>query len=216
MQISAKDVKALREKSGAGIMDCKEALTATNGDVAKAVAWLREKGLKTYEAKASRAASEGVVTSYIHAGGKIGVLVEVNCETDFVARTDMFQELVREIAMQIAAANPRYLVREDVPAGDLDKEKEILKAQAVKEGKPAHIAEKIVEGRLRKFYEEQCLLEQPYIRDEGRNMETVLKDSVAKLGERIVVRRFARYVLGQESTVAETNTATNESGDAES
>ena len=215
MQISAKDVKALREKTGAGIMDCKEALTATNGDLEKAVAWLREKGLKTYEAKASRPASEGVVASYIHAGGKIGVLVEVNCETDFVARTDVFQELCREIAMQVAAASPRYVTRDDVPDEDLEREKSILRAQAEKEGKPANIAEKIVEGRLRKFYDEQCLLEQPYIRDEGRNIESVLKDAVAKLGERIAVRRFARYVLGQESTAAEVNLNADAEGTSE-
>ena len=205
MQISAKAVKELRGKTGAGIMDCKDALTAVDGDVDKAVVWLREKGLRTYEAKASRAASEGVVTSYIHAGGKIGVLVEINCETDFVARTEVFQELCHQIAMHVAAASPQYVSRDDVPEDALDRERSILQAQAETEGKPAHIAEKIVEGRMRKFYEEQCLLEQPYIRDEDHNVESIIKDAVAKLGERIAVRRFARYVLGQDSNVAETS-----------
>ena len=215
MAITAQMVKALRDKTGAGMMDCKKALTATDGDMEKAIAYLREQGLKTYDQKASRAASEGLVVSYIHPGGKIGVLVEVNCETDFVARTEQFQTLAREIALQVAGANPKYIAREDVPKEDLEREKEILRAQAEKEGKPAHIIDKIIEGRLRKFYEERCLLEQPYIRDDSKNIETLVREAVAQLGERIVVRRIARFVLGQEATIAETSPDTNEGGASE-
>ena len=202
-QITATMVKELRQKTGAGMMDCKRALEQAQGDLDKAVAILREHGLKTYEQKAHRAASEGLVVSYIHPGGKIGVLVEVNCETDFVARTDEFQQLVNEIAMQIAATNPQYIAPEDVPEEVLEAEREILRAQAEKEGKPPHIVEKIVEGRLRKFYEERCLLHQPYIRDDSKNVETLLREAVGRLGERIVIRRFARFFLGQAATIAE-------------
>lgn len=198
MAVSAEMVKQLREKTGAGIMDCKQALTASNGDFEGAVAWLRQKGLKAFEKTQHRAASEGVISSYIHAGGRIGVLVEVNCETDFVARNENFQNFVREIAMQIAATNPKYIAREEVPEDLLEKERVILREQALKEGKPANIVEKMIEGRLGKFFESVCLLDQAYIRDEDKTIGTLLKDTVAKIGERIVIRRFTRYVLGQE------------------
>ena len=203
MAITAQQVKALRQKTGAGIMDCKEALTKTEGNVEKAEIWLREQGMKTYDKKANRAASEGLVASYIHPGGKIGVLVEVNCETDFVARTDGFQDFVKEVAMQVAAMNPRYVGRNDVPEDALETERSILQAQAEKEGKPPEIAAKIVTGRLRKFYEERCLMDQAYIKDENKTIETLLKEVVASIGERVEIRRFARYTLGQESTTAE-------------
>jgi elongation factor Ts len=197
MAISAEMVRALRDKTGAGIMDCKQALVESNGDEEKAIEWLRQKGLRAYDKKQSRATSEGVIASYIHAGGKIGVLVEINCETDFVARTDVFQTFAREIAMQIAATGPRYVSRDDVPDEVLDKERSILRAQAASEGKPPHIADKVVEGRLRKFYEAACLMEQPYMRDEDKTVETLLKEVVGKLGENVAIRRFARFVLGQ-------------------
>mgnify|MGYP003958766765 CR=1 FL=1 len=213
MAITAQQVKALRQKTGAGIMDCKEALSKTEGDVEKAEAWLREQGLKTYDKKANRAASEGLVTSYIHPGGKIGVLVEVNCETDFVARTDTFQDFVKEIAMQVAAMNPTYVSRDDVPDDAIEKERAILQAQAEKEGKPPEIAAKIVTGRLRKFYEERCLMDMAYIKEESKTVETLLKEIVAAIGERVEVRRFARYTLGQESTTAESVVETDEDGD---
>ncbi len=213
MAITAQQVKALREKTGAGIMDCKEALSKTEGNVEKAEAWLREQGMKTYDKKSNRAASEGLVTSYIHPGGKIGVLVEVNCETDFVARTDTFQDFVKEIAMQVAAMNPQYVSRDDVPEDALEKERAILQAQAEKEGKPPEIAAKIVTGRLRKFYEERCLMDMAYIKEESKTVETLLKEVVASIGERVEVRRFARYTLGQESTTAEVVVEAAEDGD---
>ncbi len=214
MAISAQQVKALREKTGAGIMDCKEALTKTEGDVEKAEAWLREQGLKTYDKKSNRAASEGLVASYIHPGGKIGVLVEVNCETDFVARTDTFQEFVKEVAMQVAAMNPAYVSRDDVEPDAIEKERAILQAQAEKEGKPPEIAAKIVTGRLRKFYEEKCLMDMAYIKDETKTVETLLKEVVASIGERVEIRRFARYTLGQAATTAESVVETaDEDGD---
>ncbi len=203
MAITAALVKELRDKTGAGIMDCKEALKETNGDLEAAVTHLREKGMKTYEKKASRVAGDGLVQSYIHPGGKIGVLVEVNCETDFVAKTEQFQTLIHEVAMQVAATSPQYVSKEDVEPGDLEKERKILLAQAENEGKPPHIAEKMVEGRLRKFYEERCLLNQSYIRDESKTVETLVKETVAQLGERIVIRRFARFQLGQGGIHAE-------------
>ncbi|MYG05953.1 translation elongation factor Ts, partial [Candidatus Poribacteria bacterium] len=165
MAITAKMVSELRSRTGAGIMECKKALTETNGDIDVAIQKLREQGLKASELKGSRAAEEGLIVSYIHPGSRVGTLVELNCETDFVARTEQFQELAKEIAMQVAAAKPKYVKPEDVPAEDLEAEKSILHAQAEQEGKPAHIAERIVEGRLSKFYSETCLLQQPYIRD---------------------------------------------------
>ena len=197
MAITAKMVSELRSRTGAGIMECKKALTETNGDIDVAIQKLREQGLKASELKGSRVAEEGLIVSYIHPGSRVGTLVELNCETDFVARTEQFQALAKEIAMQVAAAKPKYVKPEDVPAEDLEAEKSILKAQAEQEGKPAHIAERIVEGRLSKFYSETCLLQQPYIRDTDKTIETLVKDAIAQLGENIVVKRFVLYVLGQ-------------------
>ena len=197
MAITAKMVSELRSRTGAGIMECKKALTETNGDIDVAIQKLREQGLKASELKGSRVAEEGLIVSYIHPGSRVGTLVELNCETDFVARTEQFQELAKEIAMQVAAAKPKYVKAEDVPAEDLEAEKSILKAQAEKEGKPAHIAERIVEGRISKFYSETCLLQQPYIRDTDQTIEALVKDAIAQLGENIVVKRFVLYVLGQ-------------------
>ncbi|RKU39180.1 translation elongation factor Ts [Candidatus Poribacteria bacterium] len=197
MEITAKMVSELRSRTGAGIMDCKKALTDTNGNIDQAIQKLREEGLRASELKGSRAAKEGLILSYIHPGSRVGTLVELNCETDFVARTEQFQQLGKDIAMQVAAAKPKYLSPEDVPPEDLDAEKSILKAQAEKEGKPAHIAERIVEGRISKFYAETCLLQQPYIRDTDKTVETLVKDAIAQLGENIVIKRFVLYVLGQ-------------------
>ena len=197
MAITAKLVSDLRSRTGAGIMDCKKALTETNGNIDEAIQKLREQGLKASEVKGGRATEEGLIVSYIHPGSRVGTLVELNCETDFVARTEQFQTLGKEIAMQVAAAKPKYLKPEDVPAEDLEAEKSILKAQAEQEGKPAHIADRIVEGRISKFYSETCLLQQAYIRDTDKTIETLVKDAIAQLGENIVVKRFVLYVLGQ-------------------
>ena len=197
MAITAKMVSELRSRTGAGIMECKKALTETDGNIDQAIQKLREQGLKASELKGNRAAEEGLIVSYIHPGSRVGTLVELNCETDFVARTEQFQELAKEIAMQVAAAKPKYVKPEDVPAEDLEAEKAILKTQAEQEGKPAHIAERIVEGRISKFYSETCLLQQPYIRDTDQTIETLVKDAIAQLGENIVVKRFVLYVLGQ-------------------
>lgn len=197
MAITAKMVSELRSRTGAGIMECKKALTETDGNIDQAIQKLREQGLKASELKGSRVAEEGLIISYIHPGSRVGTLVELNCETDFVARTEQFQELGKEIAMQVAAAKPKYVKPEDVPAEDLEAEKAILKTQAEQEGKPPHIAERIVEGRISKFYSETCLLQQPYIRDTDQTIETLVKDAIAQLGENIVVKRFVLYVLGQ-------------------
>ena len=197
MAITAKLVSDLRSRTGAGIMDCKKALTETNGNIDEAIQKLREQGLRASEVKGSRATEEGLIVSYIHPGSRVGTLVELNCETDFVARTEQFQKLGKEIAMQVAAAKPKYIKPEDVPAEDLEAEKAILKAQAEQEGKPAHIAERIVEGRISKYYTETCLLQQPYIRDADQTIESLVKDAIAQLGENIVVKRFVLYVLGQ-------------------
>ncbi|HXL04447.1 MAG: translation elongation factor Ts [Firmicutes bacterium] len=197
MAIKAENVKELRERTGAGMMDCKKALTETGGDMEKAVAYLREKGLAKMVRRASRVAAEGIIESYIHHGSKIGVLVEINCETDFVARTDDFQTLAKEIALQIAASRPLYLSRDDVPESVLENEKEILKAQALNEGKPEKIAEKIVEGRIQKFYSEVCLLEQPYIRDPEKTVQDLVFEVSAKTGEKIEISRFTRYEVGE-------------------
>jgi elongation factor Ts len=199
MNITAKMVSDLRTRTGAGIMDCKNALTETKGDVEAAIQFLREKGLRASELKSGRTASEGLIVSYIHPGNRIGALVEINCETDFVARTDQFQNLAKEIAMQVAAAKPRYVKKEEVPASVLESEKAILRTQTLDEGKPEKIVDKIVEGRLGKFYSEMCLLEQAYIRDSDKTVRHLLQDSIAQLGENIVVNRFALYVLGQDS-----------------
>lgn len=196
MAISAQLIKELREKTGAGMMDCKKVLVETDGDIDKAIDLLREKGLASAEKKASRIASEGLVASYIHSG-RIGVLVEVNSETDFVAKTDEFKDFVKDIAMQVAASNPEYLCEEDVPQEAIDKEKEVLIQQAINEGKPQNIAEKMVEGRMHKFYERVCLLDQPFIKDPSITVNDLLKNKIAKIGENIKIRRFVRYEVGE-------------------
>jgi len=197
MEVSASVVKELREKTGAGMMDCKKALAETEGDVRKAIDYLRQKGLAAAAKKADRAAADGAVGAYVHPGGKIGVLVEINCETDFVARTGEFQALLKDIAMQVAAANPRYIRREDVSPAELDKEKEIYRQQALETGKPEKVIDKIVEGKIDRFYSEVCLLEQSFIKDPDKTISTVINDAIARLGENIQVRRFARYHLGE-------------------
>ncbi|NLY66336.1 MAG: translation elongation factor Ts [Tissierellia bacterium] len=207
MSISAQQVKELREKTGAGVLDCKKALVEADGDMEKAIVILREKGLSQAAKKSSRIAAEGIVDSYIHAGGRIGVLIEVNSETDFVAKNQEFKEFVRNMAMQVAAANPKYISKEDVPAEEVEKEKAILKQQVVNEGKPEHIAEKIVEGRLEKFYEEVCLLEQPYIREPKMKVKDLLNEKIAKIGENIRIRRFARFEVGEGLEKREENFA---------
>lgn len=198
MEITAALVKELRERTGAGMMDCKQALQASGGDVQKAIDHLRQKGLSTAAKRAGREASEGLIHAYIHPGGKLGVLIEVNCETDFVARSEAFIELVKNLAMQVAAANPLYLRPEEVPGEVLGKEREIFAAQAREEGKPEKVLDKIVEGRLNKFYESVCLLEQPYVRDDKRSVQDVLNEAIGKIGEKIAVRRFKRYRLGEK------------------
>ncbi|GAB4270024.1 translation elongation factor Ts [Thermincola ferriacetica] len=195
--ITAAMVKELREITNAGMMDCKKALMETNGDMEKAIEYLREKGLAAAAKKAGRIAAEGIVDSYIHAGGKIGVLVEVNCETDFVAKTDEFKSFVRDVAMQIAAAKPEYVRREEVPEEIVRKEKEILRAQALNEGKPEAIVDKMVNGRIEKFFKEVCLMEQPFIKDPDLTIEQLLNEKVAKIGEKISIRRFVRYEMGE-------------------
>ncbi|BDF58507.1 elongation factor Ts [Christensenellaceae bacterium] len=195
--VSASDVKTLRERSGAGMMDCKNALSEANGDIEKASEILREKGLAAAVKKAGRIAAEGVVGSYIHMGGKIGVLVEVNCETDFVAKTDDFQALVKDIAMHIAASNPLYVSEEEVDPAVLEKEKEILTAQAINEGKPANVVEKMVEGRIKKYKKEICLLDQPFVKDPDKTIQDLLNEQVGKIGEKISIRRFTRYEMGE-------------------
>lgn len=197
MAVTAAMVKELREKTGAGMLDCKKALEESGSDMEKAIEILRKKGLAAAASKAGRIATEGLVESYIHGGGRIGVLVEVNCETDFVAKTDAFRDFVRDIAMQIAASNPRYVGREDVNQADLDKEREFLKEQALNEGKPANIVEKMVEGRLSKYYEEFCLLEQQFIKDPDKSISELLNEKVSQIGENISIRRFVRFELGE-------------------
>src|SRR5262245_16475321 len=197
MEVSASAVKELRDKTGAGMMDCKKALAATGGDLPKAVDYLRQKGLAAAARKADRVASDGAVAAYIHAGGKIGALVELNCETDFVARTTEFQVLLKDIAMQVAAANPRFVRREEIPATELEREKEIYRQQALESGKPEKIVDKIVEGKLERYYSEVCLVEQSFIKDPDKKVSDVVNDAIARLGENIQVRRFARYHLGE-------------------
>ncbi len=179
------------------MLDCKKALEEANGDMTKAAELLREKGLAAAAKKGDRVATEGIVESYIHGGGRIGVLVEVNCETDFVAKTDQFRAFVKDIAMQIAAANPKYVAREEVPQSDLDKEREILRNQALNEGKPEKIVDKMVEGRINKFYEENCLMEQAFVKDPDKSITTLLNEKIAAIGEKISIRRFARFELGE-------------------
>lgn len=197
MEVTASMVKDLREKSGAGMMDCKKALAETGADIQKAFDYLRQKGLAAVAKKADRAASDGAVGAYVHAGGKIGVLVEINCETDFVARTTEFQALLKDVAMQIAAANPRCVRREEVTAADLDKEKKIYRQQALESGKPEKVVDKIIEGKIDKFYSEVCLLEQSFIKDPDKKVIDVVNDAIARLGENIQIRRFSRYHLGE-------------------
>ncbi len=195
MAIGAQEVKELRNRTGAGIMDCKSALTEANGDIDKAIEILRTKGLAKAAKKAGRIVSEGLVGSYIHAGGKIGVLVEVNCETDFVAKTDDFKQFVKDIAMHIAASSPQYVKREDVPEEVKESEKKIYETQAKEAGKPEKIIDKIVSGKLDKFLSEICLLEQPFIKDPDKTINDLLQETIAKLGENISIRRFVRYQL---------------------
>jgi elongation factor Ts len=196
MNISATQVKELREKTGAPMMDCKQALTEAKGDMEQAVVVLRKKGVSVAAKKATRVTSEGSVASYIHAGGKIGVLVEINCESDFVARTEDFKELVHDIAMHIAASDPKFVRKEDVTPEAYEREKDIFRAQAIASGKPANIAEKMVEGKMAKFYEEVCLLEQPFIKDQTVSITQLIATKIGKLGENIAVRRFARFKVG--------------------
>ncbi len=197
MSVSTEDVKKLREMTGAGVLDCKKALQETGGDIEKAIEFLRKKGIAGASKKLHRETLEGMVDSYIHPGNRVGVLLEVNCETDFVARTDDFKTLVHDLAMHIAAMSPRYVSREDIPADVLEKEKEILREQARQTGKPDHVIEKIVEGRLEKFFEENCLLEQNFVKNPDMTIEDYIKTYIAKLGENIRVKRFIRFELGK-------------------
>ncbi len=194
---SMAQVKELRERTGAGVVDCQKALTESGGSVEKAIDYLREKGLAAAAKKAGRTAAQGVVGSYIHGGGKIGVLVEVNCETDFVARTEEFQKLVKDIAMQVAAANPRYVRREEVSDAEKEREREIYRVQTLQSGKPAAVVDRIVDGKLEKFYSDTCLLEQPFIREPGKTIEQLIKEVVVRTGENVVIRRFARFQIGE-------------------
>lgn len=194
---TTEDIVKLRKRTNAGIMDCKKALTESNGDLDKATEWLREKGIAAAAKKADRIAAEGAVASYIHMGGKIGVLVEVNCETDFASRSEKFTTLCKDIAMQIAASNPKYLSRDDVPASDLEHEKEILREQAKNEGKPEKIIERMVEGRVEKFYKENCLLEQAFVKDTDKSIQDLLNDYTLVIGEKLSIRRFTRYEMGE-------------------
>lgn len=191
------DIVKLRKRTNAGVMDCKKALVATDGDLDKATEWLREKGIAAAAKKADRIAAEGLVYSYIHMGGKIGVLLEVNCETDFVAKSDRFVEFCKNVALQIAAARPEYVSRDEVPADVLEHEKEILRAQALNEGKPEKIIEKMVEGRIKKYYEENCLLDQTYVKDPDKTITALLNDAILTIGEKITIRRFVRYEMGE-------------------
>ncbi len=197
MAITAKMVQELRTKTGAGIMDCKRALTDTDGDIEKAVEELRKKGLASAAKRAGRVTSEGQVASYIHAGGKLGVLVEINCETDFVARTEQFQQLVKDISMHIAASSPLYLNREEVPEELLNKEREIYQAQFLDSGKPEKVIDKIVDGKMEKYFSEVCLYEQPFVKDTDKTIQELITETIAQLGENLNIRRFARFALGE-------------------
>lgn len=197
MEISANQVRELREKTGAGMMDCKKALSETSGNFDQAVEYLRKKGIASAAKKAGRATKEGTVSSYIHGEGKVGVLLEVNCETDFVARTEQFRAFVKDVSMHIAAANPQYVRSEEVPADVVSKEKEIAVAQMQASGKPAAVLEKIAEGKIKKFYEDTCLMNQVFVKDPNKTIEQLLKETIAALGENISIRRFARFVLGE-------------------
>lgn len=206
MAVSAGLVKELRERTGAGMLDCKKALEETNGDIEKAIDLLREKGLSKAAKKAGRIASEGIVEAYIH-GGRIGVLIEVNTETDFVAKNEEFRTFVKDMAMQVAAANPKYVSVDEVPQDEIEREREILKNQALNEGKPEHIAEKMVEGRIEKYFKEVCLLEQPFIKDTDIIVKDLLAEKIAKIGENIKIRRFVRYQVGEGLEKREDNFA---------
>ncbi len=197
MQITTAMIKDLRQATGAGVLEAKKALENANGDFDKAVDALREKGLARAAKKADRSAKEGLIKMYAHPGNRVGVMLELNCETDFVARNEAFQALAHELALHIAAMSPRYITREEVPQGELDREVEVLRAQALSEGKPAEIVDKIVSGRVNKFYEEVCLMEQPFVKDDKVKIEAMIKDAISILGENIIVRRFARYELGE-------------------
>ncbi len=205
--ISANQVKELRERTGAGMMDCKKALTETDGNTEKAIEYLREKGLSAAAKKAGRIATEGLIQTYIHGGGRIGVILELNCETDFVAKTDDFKDLAKDIAMHIAAARPEFLKADEVPQDVLEKEKNILKAQALNEGKPEKIVEKMVEGRIAKYFKDVCLLEQPFVKDPDKTISQLITEKVAKIGENISIRRFVRYELGEGMAKKEDNFA---------
>jgi elongation factor Ts len=197
VEITSEQVRALREKTGAGMMDCKKALAETGGDMEKAIDFLRKKGAATAEKRADRATNQGVVEAYIHAGGRIGAMVELNCETDFVAKTDDFKSIAREIAMQIAAMNPQYIAREDVPKEVIDREMEIYRTIARNEKKPEQIIEKISSGKLEKYFQDTCLLEQTYIKDSGKTIKDLILDVTAKTGEKVTIRRFKRFHLGE-------------------
>lgn len=203
--VEASAVKELRERTGSGMMDCKKALTESNGDMEKAIELLREKGLAAVAKKAGRIASEGIVESYIHGGGRIGVLIEVNSETDFVAKNEEFRQFVKDMAMQVAATNPLYVRREEVDAHVIEKEKEIFKAQALNEGKPEKIIEKMVEGRVEKFFKEICLLEQPFIKDTDKTVQDMLNSMIARIGENLSIRRFVRFEKGEGLAKKEDN-----------
>lgn len=212
--ISAQQVKELRERTGAGWMDCKAALGETGGEVEQAIAWLRKKGIAKAQRKAGRTTREGAVGSYVHAGNKIGVLVELNCESDFVARTDEFKQLVHDLAMHIAAAEPRFVTREEVTPEVLNKEREIYQEQARASGKPDPVVERIVVGKLEKFYEENCLYEQHFIRDDKHTIKELIAAAITKLGENMTVRRFARFKLGEPTMAAEAAAEPAKSGQA--
>lgn len=197
MQITAQLVKKLRDKTGAGMMDCKKALGETSGDIEKAIAYLREQGIAKAASREGRTASEGVISTYVHPGDKLGVIVEVDCETDFVARTDDFKAFARNVAMHIAASSPQYVTREDVDEAIIESEREIFRKQAQKDGKPAEIIEKIVDGKMEKFYGEVVLLEQPYIKNTDHSVGELVKETIASLGENMVIRRFSRFRVGE-------------------
>ncbi len=195
--ISIALIKELREKTGSGMMDVKKALVESDGDMEKAIAWLREKGIATAAKKSSRVAAEGIVDSYIHAGGRVGVLIEVNIETDFAAKSEEFIQFVKDCAMQVAAMNPRWVSRDEVPESELEKEREIVRNQALNEGKPEKIVDKIVDGRMNKFYSDYCLLDQAFVKDDSKTIADLLQEKILKIGEKISIRRFARYEVGE-------------------
>ena len=204
MEITANQVKELRERTGAGMMDCKKALSESSGDFEKAIEYLRKRGIASAAKKAGRATKEGLVSAYIHGEGRVGVLVEINCETDFVARTEQFKQFVKDVSMHIAAANPLWVSSDEVPSNVLAKEKEIAIAQMQGTGKPAAVLEKIAEGKIKKFYEESCLLNQPFIKDPNKSVEQLLKETIGSLGENMAIRRFARFVLGESTKDGQT------------